>query len=283
MLIDGRAADAIPQFEQSIRVNPRNPQVWNRYLFKAWALIDLTRYEDAVDSLNTGLASLPSAASAETRANLYAWIATAQALASRLEEARSSAAEANRIWPMLTVRSFSGSAPAHSVRAAQIARDGLRLAGIRDHADEDADQGLEPDAVLHTNYQAPTPRSVPGARTIRTPNLAVLLEQRRPLVLDTKDSGKSIPGAIGLPGAGIGGAISDEYQSRLKQKMDQLTGRDRALPIVTIGWNAGRFEGRNLALRLAALGYTDVYWYRGGREAWEVAGLPETEIVAQDW
>jgi hypothetical protein len=43
------------------------------------------------------------------------------------------------------------------------------------------------------------------------------------------------------------------------------------------------FDGRNLALRLAALGCTNVYWYRGGREAWEVNGLPETTLDLQDW
>jgi adenylate cyclase len=31
------------------------------------------------------------------------------------------------------------------------------------------------------------------------------------------------------------------------------------------------------------LGYPNVYWYRGGREAWEVAGLPETAVNMQDW
>ncbi len=51
------------------------------------------------------------------------------------------------------------------------------------------------------------------------------------------------------------------------------------MPVVAMGWNAERYQGRNLALRLVALGYTEVYWYRGGREAWEVAGLPETELV----
>jgi rhodanese-related sulfurtransferase len=50
-----------------------------------------------------------------------------------------------------------------------------------------------------------------------------------------------------------------------------------------IGWNSERFDGRNLALRLAALGYTKIYWYRGGREAWEVAGLPETQVESRDW
>jgi rhodanese-related sulfurtransferase len=47
--------------------------------------------------------------------------------------------------------------------------------------------------------------------------------------------------------------------------------------------NAERFQGRNLALRLTALGYTEVYWYRGGRESWAVAGLPESEVALQDW
>jgi len=34
---------------------------------------------------------------------------------------------------------------------------------------------------------------------------------------------------------------------------------------------------------LVALGYTNVYWYRGRREAWGVAGLPEMEVTLQDW
>jgi hypothetical protein len=55
------------------------------------------------------------------------------------------------------------------------------------------------------------------------------------------------------------------------------------MPVVAVGWNSERFDGRNLALRLVALGYTHVYWYRGGREAWEVAGLPETEIAEHNY
>jgi rhodanese-related sulfurtransferase len=77
--------------------------------------------------------------------------------------------------------------------------------------------------------------------------------------------------------------MSDEYQDRLAQKMQQLTGGDRNRPIVAMGFNSERYQGRNLALRLVALGYTNVYWYRGGREAWQVAGLPDAELVLQDW
>jgi hypothetical protein len=103
------------------------------------------------------------------------------------------------------------------------------------------------------------------------------------LVVDVIAWGKSVPGAIGLWGAGIGGSTTDEFQERLRQKMQQLTRGDRSVAIVTVAWNAERHHGRNLTLRLVRLGYTEVYWFRGGREAWEAAGLPVTEVSMQDW
>jgi hypothetical protein len=127
--------------------------------------------------------------------------------------------------------------------------DGLRLAGMRDHADEDADPGVASDDVLHTDYEGPTPATVPGAQTIRTQDLAAFVEQRRALVLATSRGGRSIPGSIGLWGAGIGGSILDEYQNRLDRKMKQLTHGDRHMPVVATGWNSERYHGRNLALR----------------------------------
>jgi adenylate cyclase len=72
-------------------------------------------------------------------------------------------------------------------------------------------------------------------------------------------------------------------QDRLRRKVQHLTMGDLATPIVSVGFNSERFDGLNLALRLAALGYTQVYWYRGGREAWEVAGTPEDVVQPADW
>ena len=72
-------------------------------------------------------------------------------------------------------------------------------------------------------------------------------------------------------------------QNRLRTKMEALTKGELSTPVVAVGWNSERFDGYNLALRLVALGYMNVYWYRGGREAWEVNGLPETEVAVQDW
>jgi len=125
----------------------------------------------------------------------------------------------------------------------------------------------------------------PGATTIRTADLARLLAQARPVVIGTASYswGRSIPGAIGLQDTGLGGSSTDAAQDHLHGKMQDLTRGDLSTPIVVVGWNSERFDGRNLALRLVALGYTRVYWYRGGREAWEVANLPEADLALQEW
>ena len=161
----------------------------------------------------------------------------------------------------------------------------LRFAGLRDHAEEDADFGVASDDKLHQDLIGLTPTTAPGATTIRTAELERLLAERKPIVIDllVYSWGRSIPGAVGLKNAGWGGGTSDAMQDRLGRKMRVLTKGDLSKPIVAVGWNSERFGGRNLALRLVALGYTQVYWYRGGREAWEVAGLPETEVDVQDW
>jgi adenylate cyclase len=162
-------------------------------------------------------------------------------------------------------------------------RQGLRLAGLRDHAAEDFDFGVDSIDELRAQIAGSTPMTAPGSQTIQTAELAVLLKRERPIVIDPLGHfwGVSVPGAIGLPGAGIGGRLTDAVQSRLERKMRELTGGDRSAPVVAVGFNAERFDGRNVALRLVALGYSGVSWYRGGREAWEVAGLPVTPLVPQ--
>ena len=77
--------------------------------------------------------------------------------------------------------------------------------------------------------------------------------------------------------------LPEEILRGLRGKMRELTAGDLNRPIVAVGFNSERFDGLNLALRLVALGYSQVYWYRGGREAWEVAEQPETDMAMQDW
>jgi TolB-like protein/Tfp pilus assembly protein PilF/rhodanese-related sulfurtransferase len=284
---EGQFDDAVALFEKAIRLDPLEPRIFQRYGLMAFSMMQAGRYSDSASWFARSLAADPDAPPA-LRATRYRNMSASLALAGRLEEARRAAEEAQRLWPFDTVRShypLALDSPA-LVAHEHVFRRGLALAGVRDHADEDADFGVPPDRVLHTDLGGRTPTTAPGATTIRTGDLARMLESgARPIVLDTLTHfwGRSIPGSIGLTSAGIGGTLTDGTQERLVSTMAKLTGSDLARPIVAVGWNSERFDGYNLALRLVALGYTNVRWYRGGREAWEVAGLPESETVSQQW
>jgi hypothetical protein len=208
-------------------------------------------------------------------------LAAAYARLGRLDEAHRAIAEVKRLQPYFTVRStWIG-----SLEQSERYRAALRLAGLRDHAEEDADFGVPADGHLHDRIRGLTPTTAPGAATIRTAELRRLLDDRKPIVIDTQwlPTGQSIPGAYAVRDAGLGGGMSDAMQDHLRKKVFEFTKGDFATPVVAVGWNSEAFDGYNLTLRLVALGYTNVYWYRSGVEAWQVAGLPETEVHVQDW
>jgi tetratricopeptide (TPR) repeat protein len=271
--------------EKVIRLNPHDTFLFRRFEAIGAAHMWLGRYEQAIEWLERSLAANPDVRD-PFNGGAKRKLAAAYAHIGKDAEARRALAAADKDWPFDTVR---GHFPddINPTFAAQVReyQAGLRLAGERDHADEDADFGIAADAALHAAPVGYTPVTTPAAPTIRTAELPGFISERKPVIVDpmTYFWGRSIPGAIGLKDAGIGGTTSDEAQERLGRKMAELTGGDLNRPIVAIGWNSERFDGRNLALRLVALGYTDVYWYRGGREAWEVAGLPETALDIEEW
>jgi PQQ-dependent catabolism-associated CXXCW motif protein len=139
---------------------------------------------------------------------------------------------------------------------------------------EDADFGVAPTRELRlADYAAPTPREVPGARTIRTRELQAWLKrvaQERPLLLDVLggEGHDSLPGAVWLPGAGRGQSFDDAVQAQLQKTLHALTQGDRRRPVVFFCASAACWLSYNAALRAVALGYQEVYWYRGGIEAW---------------
>jgi PQQ-dependent catabolism-associated CXXCW motif protein len=145
-------------------------------------------------------------------------------------------------------------------------------------ADETADFGVAPTAELRlVNYAAPTPREVPGAKTILTPQLRAMLERdesERPLLLDViGDQGHdSLPGAIWMPGAGRGLSFEDSLQGYFGKALEQLAKGDRSRAMVFFCAGNRCWLSYNAALRAARLGYTEVYWYRGGIDAWITAG-----------
>jgi adenylate cyclase len=282
----GNAQEEIALAEKAVRLNPRGPHLFNFYRRMGYASLMIGHDPAAIAFFERSLALHPDV-SAGVRKNTIRGMAAAYARMGEDAQARRFLAEANRLYPFDTVRGAWPENPTSAVYAQQIRsyQDGLRRAGLRDHADEDADFREPADAELHQVFAGLTPTTAPGARTIHTGDLVALLAERKPVVIDLMSYfwGPSIPGAVGLKEAGAGGSLSGPGQDRLTRKIATLTGGDRSRPIVAVGWNSERFDGRNLALRLVAMGYTNVYWYRGGREAWEVAGLPETELTVMDW
>jgi tetratricopeptide (TPR) repeat protein len=282
--VTGHAEEEIALQARADQLNPRSPWKFSRYRHMGFASLVLGRDKDAIMFLQRSLAMNPEPGGSPWT---YRMLAAAYARTGQMEEARRFLSEADRLWPYDTVRSQSPLDPSNTVHAEEIRhfQAALHLAGERDHADEDADFGVRTDGTLHSEFVGFTPTDAPGVRTIRTADFAQFLAEARPVVIDTVtySRGRSIPGAVGLKFAGLGGSFTDAAQDHLRNIMRELTTGDLSRPIVAVGWNSERFDGRNLALRLAALGYTQVYWYRGGREAWEVNGLPETMLDVQEW
>ena len=204
-----------------------------------------------------------------------------------VETAKRLVAELNARFPFDTWRGRSPDDPDSETdrNRYRSIQEALKTAGNRDHLDPDADFGVPPDNVLHENWEGETPKTAPGVTTVDTEQLASMLKTQQPLVIDTMDASwyRSVPGTIGLDfGGNTDGTFTDAVQKRLEQKLRALTAGDMAKPIVAMGFNVARFDSYNLALRLRHAGYTNVYWYRGGREAWEVAGKPEDAVRPDD-
>ncbi len=192
----GDAEAALTLHGQADRLNPRSTYKFQRYAQMGVALLLLGRDQEAVAYLERSLAMHPI----DLRGTRYRWLAAAYALVGRDTQARHAREEADRLWPYDTVRgNFSFYPSGAYAKLMRHVQDGLRLAGERDHADEDADFGVPADSALHSEAAGATPKSAPGATTIRTPELARLLAEARPVVIDVVgcSCGASIPGAVG--------------------------------------------------------------------------------------
>lgn len=141
--------------------------------------------------------------------------------------------------------------------------------------EEDRDAGVPPTKAFRTREaHAPTPTTVPGAKTISTRALAEMLKNSKPVlinVLDWKEGAFAIPGTLWIQGVGkpLGPRESGEFKTLLAQ-----VAPDRNTPIVVycLSWEC--WMSYNAALTLRQFDYTNVYWYRGGLFSWNQAGLP---------
>lgn len=150
--------------------------------------------------------------------------------------------------------------------------------GAQIHAGEDSDAGVAPAAALRQGgFSAPTPLEIPGARRLLTEELRSMRWRADPPLLFDVLGGElhdSLPGAIWLPGAGRGRGFDDEIQKQLARVLDTAAQGSLNRALVFFCANKGCWLSYNAALRAVRLGYKEVYWYRGGIEAWIAAGEP---------
>jgi PQQ-dependent catabolism-associated CXXCW motif protein len=146
-------------------------------------------------------------------------------------------------------------------------------AAVRVFGREGVDFGVPPRNTVEENVGTLTPLTIPGARTISTGELFNALRgDRRFLLVDVLEAPHAgLPGARRYPGVGLPFPTTD-----LAQLLEKDTGGNRAYPLVFYCQGPQCWESYNAALRARDAGYTNVYWYRGGLEAWAMADLPES-------
>jgi adenylate cyclase len=294
---EGKYDEAAQYFATAIRLNPRSPQIRNLYWNMAFCSVWGGRDQEGLEWANRAIGAAGDLPAWRLR-TLFDLRIAAHVRTGDIETAKRLATDLNDRYPFATWREHAPDDPGsqQARERAQSFIDALRAAGMRDHVDPDADFGVAPDDVLHAELgtairtntlAAGTPTTAPGVTTLSTAQLAGILQDRKPLVIDTMAFSwyRSIPRAVGLEFTyeNLQGNFTDETQKRIEQKLRKLTGGDMTKPIVAMGWNSVSFDGYDLALRLRHAGYTNVYWYRGGREAWEVAGIPEAVVRPADW
>ena len=156
----------------------------------------------------------------------------------------------------------------------------------------------EPEGFWSGPMNSTVPATIAGGKVIQAKELARLLKQGKPLVIDVSNESKRppgmapdapwmplpqevIPGSVWLPGAGMAD-IAPETDVLFRKLLSQTTGDDHEHAVVIychercwLSWNAAK--------RAIRYGYRKVYWFPDGIEGWRAAGFsqsvapPETE------
>lgn len=151
----------------------------------------------------------------------------------------------------------------------------------------------EPAGYRLDDYRKPVPATLKGARGVLTADAAKQLRDAGAIFLDVypqapkppnlpastiwrEPKHPSIEGAIWLPNVGYG-VLSEQARSYFETHLAQFTQNDKAKPLVFfclrdcwMSWNAAK--------RAIEMGYSEVYWFPEGTDAWEERGYPVATV-----
>jgi len=147
----------------------------------------------------------------------------------------------------------------------------------------------EPEGYRTSDYRAPTPTTLKGARVLATEEVEALWKAKDAIFVDVMPHAprpanlpagtiwrerprENIPGSIWLPDTGYGAlaAVTEKY---LRDNLARVTAGDRNKLLVIyclkdcwMSWNAAK--------RALQMGYVNVAWYPDGTDGWAFADLP---------
>lgn len=136
------------------------------------------------------------------------------------------------------------------------------------------DFGVPPQAQLQSTMHGPTPTSIPGGQVITTDRLLGMYGQAQQnglLVFHVLGPGPTLPNAQNAAPASQAGTFNDQTQQEFGNYLRQVTQGNTARPLVFYCQSTQCWMSYNAALRAINMGFTQVYWYRGGIESWQQA------------
>jgi PQQ-dependent catabolism-associated CXXCW motif protein len=154
------------------------------------------------------------------------------------------------------------------------------------------DRVPEPSAYRNSDYRAPTPATLAGARVVSTDEAEKLWRDKSAIFVDVlprpprpadlppgtiwRDRPRlDIPGSLWLPDTGYG-ALAPITEAYLRRNLEHVTAGDRTRLLVVyclrncwMSWNAAK--------RILSMGYANVAWYPDGTDGWTDNLLPVVE------
>jgi PQQ-dependent catabolism-associated CXXCW motif protein len=155
----------------------------------------------------------------------------------------------------------------------------------------------EPAGYWTGDVNAPTPSTLHGAKVVNAQQVSALLKAGSAIIVDVSNAPRrpenlapgapwmptshpGIPGALWIPGAGLG-VVPPTVDAFFRSQLAKSTGGDFSRSLVIychqrcwLSWNAAK--------RAISYGYRNVAWFPQGIEGWRASGLSTEELTPRE-